>query len=172
MTAEFVHCAYDGGAATLTLDRAPDNLMSIEMMEQLNTTLLELRDHPELKVLVIRGNGDFFCGGVDFIDHTRERVGRLVQVFHRIFETLRLLDVIAVAAVNGRAVGGGFELAIGCNLVLASESSRLASPRSIWAHFPCWRAWCFLEPSRDAKPWSGSSPAMKSQRVNSSDSVW
>jgi len=129
VTAEFVHCKYNGGAATLTLDRAPDNLMNIEMMEQLNTALLELRDHPELKVLVIRGAGDFFCGGVDFTDHTRERVGRLVQVFHRIFETLRLLDVIAVAAVDGRAVGGGFELAIGCNLVVASESSRFSVPQ-------------------------------------------
>jgi len=129
VTAEFVHCNYDGGAATLTLDRPPNNLMNIEMMEQINTALLDLRDHPELKVLVIRGGGDVFCGGVDFTDHTRERVGRLVQVFQRIFETMRLLDVIAVAAVDGKAVGGGFELAIGCNLVLASESSRFSVPQ-------------------------------------------
>jgi cyclohexa-1,5-dienecarbonyl-CoA hydratase len=124
--AKFVSCQYEGGVATLTLERPPQNLMNIEMMEEVNTALLELRDHPELKILLIRGAGEFFCGGVDFTDHTRAKVARLVQVFHRIFETMRLLEVIAVAAVHGDAIGGGFELAIGCNLVLAAESAQFS----------------------------------------------
>jgi cyclohexa-1,5-dienecarbonyl-CoA hydratase len=122
--------------ATLTLDRPPLNVMNIEMMEQMNEAILELRGRSDLKVLVIRGKGKAFSAGVDVADHTRDKVTRMIQVFHRIFESIRLLDVIAVAAVDGMAFGGGFELAIGCNLVVASESARFALPEIKLGVFP------------------------------------
>lgn len=120
----------------MTLDRPPLNVLNIEMMEEFNTRLLELRKHPELKVLLIRGAGDTFCGGVDPADHTREKVARMLQMFHRIFETMRLLDVVAVAAVHGLARGGGFELAVGCNLIVASDQARFSVPQIDMGAFP------------------------------------
>lgn len=136
MPEQFVESTYEADVATLTLDRQPHNIMNIEMMEQVNSALLDLRDHRELKVLVIRGRGPAFCGGVEIGDHTRERVGRMMQVFHRIFDTMRMLDVIAISAVDGPALGGGFELAIGCNMVLASESATFALPQIEMGVFP------------------------------------
>ena len=65
---------------------------------------------------------------LDLADHTRDRIQRLVQVYARIFETIRLMDVIAVVAVNGDALGAGFELGLGCNLVVASEDATFALP--------------------------------------------
>ncbi|MDH5643392.1 MAG: enoyl-CoA hydratase/isomerase family protein, partial [Gemmatimonadota bacterium] len=59
-----------------------------------------------------------------------------MQVFHRIFESMRLLDVIAVSAVQGKALGAGFELAIGCNLVLASEDAVFGLPHVDFGLFP------------------------------------
>jgi cyclohexa-1,5-dienecarbonyl-CoA hydratase len=132
----FIECSYEGGVATLTLNRPPRNVMNIEMMEQMNSALLELRNHPELKVLVIRGRGETFCAGVDVADLARDKISRMLQVFHRIFETIRLLDVIAISAVDGPALGGGFELAIGCNLVIASESARFGFPETSLGIFP------------------------------------
>lgn len=132
----FVELAYEDGVATLTLNRPPLNLLNIEMMEQMNTALLELRGHRELKVLLVRGSGRAFSAGVDLTEHTRDKVNRLMQVFHRIFETIRLLDVIAVAAVEGVALGGGFELALGCNLVVASRSARFGVPEIHRGLFP------------------------------------
>lgn len=136
MARQFVELTYEGGLATLTLNRPPLNLLNIEMMEQVNGALLELRAHGELKVLVVRGRGRAFCAGIDVEEHTRDKVARLIQVFHRIFETIRLLDVIAVAAVDGIAFGGGFELAIGCNLIVASESARFRLPEITAGLFP------------------------------------
>ncbi len=136
MPDQFIDSTYGDSVATITLERPPQNLMNIEMMEQLNSALLALRDHHELKVLVVRGNGDAFCGGVDLADHTRDKVSRMLQMFHRIFETMRLVDVIAIAAVDGPALGGGFELAIGCNLVLASESAVFGLPQVKMGLFP------------------------------------
>ncbi|KPK06942.1 MAG: hypothetical protein AMS20_03675 [Gemmatimonas sp. SG8_28] len=132
----FVELTMAGDVATLQLDRPPLNVMNIAMMEQTNDALLELRNRPELKVLLVRGRNGAFCGGVDVADHTRDRVARMIQVFHRIFESIRLLDVIAVAAVDGVALGGGFELAIGCNLVVASESARFGLPEVKLGVFP------------------------------------
>jgi cyclohexa-1,5-dienecarbonyl-CoA hydratase len=132
----FVELTCEGSVATLTLDRPPLNVMNIEMMEQINEALLQLRGRKELKVLLVRGRGKAFCAGVDIGDHTKDKVSRMIQVFHRIFESIRLLDLIAVAAVDGRALGGGFELAIGCNLVVASASARFGLPEIKVGVFP------------------------------------
>ncbi len=136
MADRFVELTYDGGVATLSLDRPPLNVMNIEMLEQMNAALLELRGNRAIKVLLIRGTGDAFCGGIDIADHTKEKTHRLIQVFHRVFESIRMLDVIAVAAVDGIAQGAGFELAIGCNLVIASESAQFSLPEINLGLFP------------------------------------
>jgi len=133
---QYVELTCEGSVATLTLDRPPLNVMNIEMMERINDALLQLRGRKELKVLVVRGRGKAFCTGVDIGDHTKDKVSRMIQVFHRIFESIRLLDLIAIAAVDGRALGGGFELAIGCNLVVASASARFGLPEVKLGVFP------------------------------------
>lgn len=128
--------SHGGQVVTLTLARPPLNVLNIEMMDRVNETLLALRQHEGLKVLVVRGEGRAFCGGVDVKEHTRDKIQRLVQVFHRIFETIRLLDVVSIAAVDGIAVGGGFELALGCNMVVANESARFTLPQVAQGVFP------------------------------------
>ncbi len=136
MAYDLVDLTCKGGVGTLKLNRPPLNVMNIDMMEQMNAALLELRGRTDIKVLVIRGSNGAFSAGVDLTEHTREKVARLLQVFHRIFETIRMLDLIAVAAVEGIAHGGGFQLAIGCNLVVASESARFAVPEVSVGLFP------------------------------------
>jgi cyclohexa-1,5-dienecarbonyl-CoA hydratase len=136
VTKQLIEVAYDESVATLWLDRPPANAMNLEMMEQVNEALLGLRSRREIKVLVVRGRGEAFCTGVDPADLTPDKMARSLQVFHRIFETVRLLDVVAVAAVDGEASSGGFELAIGCNLVVASESARFALPEIDHGRFP------------------------------------
>lgn len=114
--------------ATIYLDRAPDNLLSIDMMEEINNALQTIRRNPSVSVVVLRGADRVFSKGIDLADHTRDRIQRLVQVYARIFETIRLMDVIAVAAVEGEALGAGFELCLGCNLVVASAEATFALP--------------------------------------------
>jgi cyclohexa-1,5-dienecarbonyl-CoA hydratase len=116
--------------ATLRLHRPPANLLNIAMLEEVNEALHSLRGQSWLEVLVLRGAEHTFSEGFDLNDHTTQLAQRMIQVFVRFFETVRMLDVIAVAAVEGRAWGAGFELALGCNLIVAAEDASFALPQT------------------------------------------
>ena len=61
MPEQLVESTYEADVVTLTLDRQPHNTMNIEMIEQANSALLDLPDHRQLEVLVIRGRGDLMA---------------------------------------------------------------------------------------------------------------
>ena len=113
---------------TLTLDRPPEHLLDIVVMEEINQALLDLRGRSDLEVLVVRGSGGVFCGGLDLEDHNRDRLQRMLQVYSRIFETMSIMRMVSIAAVEGKAWGGGFELALGCNLIVASDAASFRLP--------------------------------------------
>jgi enoyl-CoA hydratase/carnithine racemase len=120
---EAAHCA------TLLLDQPPANLLGMAMIEEVNDAMLSLRGKSWLDVLVIRGANGTFSEGIDLAEHVPHRVQRLLQLYIRYFETIRMMDVISVAAVEGRAWGAGFELALGCNLIAAAETASFALPQ-------------------------------------------
>lgn len=124
------------GAARITLARPKHNVMNIDMMNELNGLLEELRADKELKCVVILGEGRSWCAGVEVGDHRPELVHDMVSVFSRIFELINQLDVPIIAAVHGACVGGGMELAIGCDIVLASSSAKFGQPEIKLGFFP------------------------------------
>ena len=126
---EFVRLEQRDQCATLWLDRAPGNLLNIAMMEEIDDALSSLRNVPDLEVLVIRGAQGVFSEGWDLKEHVQRRVQRMLQIYMRVFETLRMMNVITIAAVEGRAWGAGFELALGCNLIVAAENTSFALPQ-------------------------------------------
>jgi enoyl-CoA hydratase/carnithine racemase len=129
MTDKKVSLSVEGEVATLVLDKPPGNILDIATLELLNDELFGLRDEATLKVLVIRGANGVFSEGLDLREHTRDRVQRLLQVFIRFFETLRMVQAVTVAAVEGHAMGAGFELALGCNLFVATETATFSLPQ-------------------------------------------
>lgn len=130
MSDKRVSLSVEGEVATLVLNKPPGNTLDIATLEELNDALFGLRDEGTLKVLLIRGASGVFCDGLDLAEHTRDRVQRLLQVFIRFFETLRMVQAVTVAAVEGRAEGAGFELALGCNLFVATETATFSLPQT------------------------------------------
>jgi cyclohexa-1,5-dienecarbonyl-CoA hydratase len=116
------------GARWITLDRPPVNVLDIATIEALSGMLAPLAHRRDLKAIVFRSAiPRTFSAGVDVRDHTRERVVSMLEAFHGL---LRLLDSIpqaTVAAVDGTCLGGGCELAVLCDVVLAT-------PRSLFGH--------------------------------------
>jgi cyclohexa-1,5-dienecarbonyl-CoA hydratase len=119
----------DGPAAVLTLNRPPLNILDIPTIDLLGEVVAGLASDPGLQVLFIRGSGDrAFSAGVAIQDHTPDRVVPMLDSLHATIRRLRDLDAVTVAAVQGHCLGGGMELAMSCDLVIATDDARFAQP--------------------------------------------
>ncbi len=136
----FEHIRFDvsDGVARLTLNKPPLNVLDIAMMREINTALEELNDDSSVKVLVFQaaGGSKAFSAGVDVSEHTADMVEEMIEVFHRIFRLLDGLEVPTVAVVGGAALGGGCELALFCDMVIASEKASFGQPEIQVGVFP------------------------------------
>src|SRR5512139_3829657 len=124
------------GVATLTLNRAPVNVLNIEMMEEINSYFEGLMKEKSLKLLVIQAAGKAFCVGVEVADHLGDLAPKMIATFHRMFRLMEALKVPSLAVVNGSALGGGCELALYCDMVIATEKAKFGQPEIQVGVFP------------------------------------
>jgi len=123
----------EGNVAYLILNKPERrNALDPEMMDRLGQELVKLEGDDEVKVIVLKGQGDHFCSGGDLkytggklapIEENRNitrRLGKAVKAIQQIEKPV-------FAMVNGYALGGGLSLALACDMVLAAEDARFAS---------------------------------------------
>jgi 2-(1,2-epoxy-1,2-dihydrophenyl)acetyl-CoA isomerase len=117
------------GVVTLTMNRPEKkNAMNATMFNELLQAFREINDSTADRVLVITGAGDAFCSGADLGDRgsdTRHPLARLHSVSNIVLELHRIPKPV-IAKVNGVAVGAGMNLALGCDLIVASEAARFS----------------------------------------------
>jgi cyclohexa-1,5-dienecarbonyl-CoA hydratase len=136
MAFKYIQTEVKEGVATLTLNRAPLNVLNIEMMEEVNTALEGWMEEKSLKLLVIQAMGKAFSAGVDVGEHLGDLVHKMIEVFHKMFRLMDGLKVPSVAVVNGSALGGGCELALYCDMVIATEKAKFGQPEIQVGVFP------------------------------------
>ncbi len=123
--------------AFLTINRPPLNILNISAMKEINDALSSLVGNKEVKALVISGSGEkAFSAGVDVVDHTEDKVEKMLQVFHDVFRNLHKLDQVTVAALKGLTLGGGCEIAIFCDLIFAADNLKIGQPEIKLCVFP------------------------------------
>ncbi|MFH1091736.1 MAG: enoyl-CoA hydratase/isomerase family protein [Pseudomonadota bacterium] len=122
--------------AYITLKREPLNVLNIAMMKEINQALDTLAEEKDLAALAFRAEGRAFSAGVDVGEHLGDQVHEMIEVFHGIFRRMDKLGLTSVAAVQGAALGGGCELAIYCDLVLASSRAKFGQPEIQVGVFP------------------------------------
>jgi cyclohexa-1,5-dienecarbonyl-CoA hydratase len=120
---QFVRLERSDGLARVTLDRPPLNILDIPMLDELRQLFRSLDGHPRPTAVLITGAGKAFCAGVSVEDHTADRVDAMIHSFHRVIEQVLALPCPVIAALNGAALGGGCELALACDTVLARGSA-------------------------------------------------
>lgn len=123
----------DAGVVTLTLDRPERrNALSIALRDELSDALDGLAVDEQVKVVVITGAGDVFCAGFDLKEFERLDEPAFAQQLwassDRYHSTCLRFPLPMVAAINGPALAGGFDLAIMCDLRVAADTARFAHP--------------------------------------------
>ncbi len=140
----------EGAILVATLNR-PDKLNAItpQMMKLLDEALVRFRDTPELKVMLIRATGRYFCSGADLragsdappeIDRTavavREKHRLQLNGMHRIYDEMEHIEKPIVVAHHSTCVGGGLEMSLSCDFRLAAKSASYAFPEGKFGVLP------------------------------------
>lgn len=125
---KFVQSESAQGIVRLHLNRPPANVLSIEVMEELNAVLEGLEYQRDVKLVVLTATGQYFSAGFEIGDHLGDRGYVMLENFRRLFENLFKLDKPTLAVVHGPALGAGSMLAAGCDIVLAGASAKFGHP--------------------------------------------
>lgn len=136
------------GILIVSLNR-PDklNALSGETMQLFEAALLHFRDTDELRVMLIRGNGRYFCAGADLrggSDRQPKRTATGIREnhriglygMHRIYDEMEHIEKPIVCAVHSICVGGGLEMALSCDFRLAAKSAAFSFPEGLFGVLP------------------------------------
>jgi len=140
MSFQYIKTDNAKGLARITLARPKHNVLNIEMMKELNAALSSLATDAGLKCVVLSGEGPSWCAGVDVGEHRPEMVAEMMGAFNGIFETMEKIEVPLIAAVHGPCLGGGMELAIACDIIVASSKATFGQPEIRLGFFPPYAA--------------------------------
>src|SRR5215210_5482550 len=122
-------------AYRITLADPPLNILDITMLEELRDAIARVQ--PDRHALIIDAKGEkAFSAGASVQDHVGDRVTMMLHHFHECFRMLARLDLVTVALVRGAALGGGCELAMACDFVLASDRAKFGQPEINLGVFP------------------------------------
>jgi enoyl-CoA hydratase len=133
----------DGPVGRITLSRPKvRNALSMRLSEELLQAIELVRDSRSLRVLVIDGAGETFCAGDDITEMPgwgdANDVVRRVRCYQRMADELEDLDKMVLAAVDGYAVGGGLEITMACDFVVATERACWGMPEIDSGITPGW----------------------------------
>ncbi|HEX6019210.1 MAG TPA: enoyl-CoA hydratase/isomerase family protein [Burkholderiaceae bacterium] len=125
-----------GAVLVVTLQRAPVNAINDSLLAQLEAVLDEVEADDTLAVLHLRSACKVFCAGADLAairscvatSLGREAMLATVRRMQRVFARLEALDCVTLAELGGAALGGGFELALACDLRIAAADARIGLP--------------------------------------------
>jgi enoyl-CoA hydratase len=127
---EFILSAVEGAVGTVTLNRPKVlNALSPELMAEVTASLREMEADPEVRAVVITGGSKVFAAGADIGDMAeRGPVEQLSRDQTGRWAGISALTKPLIAAVNGYALGGGCELALMCDLIVAGDNARFGQP--------------------------------------------
>jgi cyclohexa-1,5-dienecarbonyl-CoA hydratase len=122
--------------AAFTLSHPKGNILTAEMVTSLRTALEGLGQNPHLKLITIEGAGRDFSFGASIPEHAPDQIGRVLPEMHALIDDLLDAPAPTAALVRGRCFGGGFELALACDFILAEENATFALPEISLGVFP------------------------------------
>ncbi|MCM3766193.1 enoyl-CoA hydratase/isomerase family protein [Neobacillus niacini] len=131
---KFINLEINQGIAEIIINNPPVNALSTEVMIELSTMFDSIEQNKDVRVVIITGEGDkFFVAGADIkqFPHLNSVTGEeMVRVGQDIFNKINKLNIPFISAVNGYALGAGCELALACDIRIASSHAKFGLPES------------------------------------------
>ncbi|WP_350345101.1 short-chain-enoyl-CoA hydratase [Proteinivorax tanatarense] len=131
---EFNNLIYQkqGEIAVLSINRPKAlNALNEELLQELNIAIDKICVDKEINVLILTGEGKSFVAGADITQmqkKTSDEARNFAELGMKVFRKIELMDTPVIAAVNGFALGGGCELALACDIRLASSKAKFGQP--------------------------------------------
>jgi len=126
----------DDGWVRLVIEQPPANVLTMAMCDGLRDALSAAHREPATRFITIEGAGAHFSYGASIDEHLPGKVGEMLPGFHRLIADLLNTPCPTAAIVRGRCLGGGFEVALACDLVFASHDAKLGVPEITLGVFP------------------------------------
>ena len=149
MSYKLIKVNNENGLISITLNSPPLNVLTIPMMEELADAFRWAQGQSG-NLIVLGAEGKAFSAGVDVADHTPDKVAKMIEVFDSIFHAMDANDKPIVAAVKGAALGGGYELVLFCDMVIASDKAKFGQPEISVGVFP--PVACYMLPKLTSLP--------------------
>jgi cyclohexa-1,5-dienecarbonyl-CoA hydratase len=143
-----VHVSFnqDATRAAVVFAESPGNVLTEQLVRALRATLGDLAEERHLRLVTIEGAGRDFSFGASLQEHLPDDIARVLPEMHGLIVDLLELPIPTAAVVRGRCLGGGFELALACDVVFASDLATFGLPEIAIGAFP--PAGCVLLPAR------------------------
>ena len=139
-TPENVLVKIENGIAVLTLNRPEQlNAMNRQMMDEIINAIAAINANEAVKVAVIRGEGRAFMAGADIKEYGSQSAEEFISFQEKgkqLYQSIETSSKPWIAAVKGFALGGGFEIALSCDLILASEQAIMGLPEVFLSLIP------------------------------------
>ncbi len=126
----------DGRVLGLTIDNPKGNVLTTAVMNELGAALAEHVDDPHLRLVTLRGAGKHFSFGASVEEHQKEQAPEMLARFRRLVVRVASYPVPVAGLIEGRCLGGAFELALCCHFVLATPNATFACPEIKLGVFP------------------------------------
>jgi enoyl-CoA hydratase len=126
--------------ATITMNRPQAmNALNEKVLRELKEAIAQVRDDPDVRVVIITGEGPAFVAGADIramMAKSLIEIRSFTQFGHEVLKEIERLEKPVIAAINGFALGGGLELALACDIRLATTEARMGFPEVGLGIFP------------------------------------
>ena len=126
----------DGTVLRVILDRPKGNILTMAMLGELSDVLGRHRNDRALRLVILRGGGGHFSFGASVEEHRTEVAPAMLAAFHDLARRIADYPVAIAALVEGKCLGGAFELALCCTFVFCTPNARLACPEIKLGVFP------------------------------------
>ena len=129
-----VHCSDDGRWLDIVLSAPPANVLTIERMDAIAAALEDAGRLEHLRAIRLRAEGPHFSYGASVHEHAPPQTARRLEAMGTLVRRLHAAPAVTIACVRGRCLGGGLELALACDRIVASpcaaRDSRRCCPNS------------------------------------------